>query len=225
VNIFSRDLRISGQEDEVGNLKLLSATEDSGDFRCEPFAGPFATPPESHDRRNRNLGDLSFPKLEALRNLYWLAYLLTGNRELSLDVVEGLDVPDHANPFFDGFTANGSRKSFIEKTLAAVKSEVRESMLRTQEGEFHDPAMTGREWSLDCFAGRAELERALLLIDVFERCAVVLRVFERLSLEEAAVLLNADPAVVATAEANGLRELVRNLAAGRTLRPLGCITN
>jgi hypothetical protein len=53
----------------------------------------------------------------------------------------------------------------------------------------------------------------------------VLRAFERLSLEDAALLLNTDETTVAAAEAHGLEGLVRNLSAGRAPFPLSYTTN
>ena len=61
---------------------------------------------------------------------------------------------------------------------------------------------------------KPELERALLAIEVFPRCALLLTVFERLSIQEAAVLLNADEPLVRKAQARALFDLTRNLAVG-----------
>ena len=56
------------------------------------------------------------------------------------------------------------------------------------------------------------MERALLAIDIFPRCALLLSLFENFPLEDAATLLNEDPKLVAAARTIGLVELVRNLA-------------
>jgi DNA-directed RNA polymerase specialized sigma24 family protein len=60
-----------------------------------------------------------------------------------------------------------------------------------------------------------EFERAILALDVFERCAVLLTVFERLSIADAALLLNADAALVKKAQGRGLIELTRHIAQDR----------
>jgi DNA-directed RNA polymerase specialized sigma24 family protein len=62
-----------------------------------------------------------------------------------------------------------------------------------------------------------ELERALLAIDLFPRCALLLTVFEKLSLDDAALLLNADRALVRKAQSQALLELT-GAVAGRGLR-------
>jgi DNA-directed RNA polymerase specialized sigma24 family protein len=63
--------------------------------------------------------------------------------------------------------------------------------------------------------GRPEFERAVLALDVFQRCAVLLTVFERLSGAETALLLDADAELVKKAQVRGLVELTRNIALGR----------
>ncbi len=56
------------------------------------------------------------------------------------------------------------------------------------------------------------LERALLSIDAFPRASVLLLVFERVPLRDAAILLDAEPDLVRKAQAAGVRELTMNLA-------------
>jgi len=58
----------------------------------------------------------------------------------------------------------------------------------------------------------------LLTIDLFPRCALLLTVFEKLSLDDAALLLNADKALVRKARNQALLELVGAVAGGRGLR-------
>ena len=51
-------------------------------------------------------------------DLYWLGYLLTGDRERSVQaVIETLEMPDAANPFFENWMVTWSRKIFIAKVL------------------------------------------------------------------------------------------------------------
>jgi DNA-directed RNA polymerase specialized sigma24 family protein len=70
--------------------------------------------------------------------------------------------------------------------------------------------------------GKLELERALLAIDPFPRAVVVLSVFEGISIEDAAVLLNAGADLVRKAQAAGLTELASRVAGmhGRTPVPV-----
>jgi DNA-directed RNA polymerase specialized sigma24 family protein len=151
--------------------------------------------------------------LEPLRDLYRLAYLLTGDRERSVQaVIETLDAEGSANPFFDGWFVTWARKIFIAKVLGPVPPEASLPELRTRLNELHSVAeRTGR--GIDAKTGVAEMEAALLAIDVFPRRALLLRVFEKLSLEDVGILLNAGREAVKVATSIGLIELSRNLAA------------
>jgi DNA-directed RNA polymerase specialized sigma24 family protein len=66
---------------------------------------------------------------------------------------------------------------------------------------------------------KSELERAVLAIDAFPRCALLLTVFEGLSIEDAASLLNAGEALVKLAQSVGFVQLTRSIASGRGWRP------
>jgi DNA-directed RNA polymerase specialized sigma24 family protein len=98
-------------------------------------------------------------------------------------------------------------------TAKTSSSELRIRLRRLQ-------AETGRSFirSIDPVAGKAELERALLAIDTFPRRALLLRVFEKLAIEDIGVLLNADRESVKTATTIGLIQLARNLAGDRKSR-------
>lgn len=146
--------------------------------------------------------------------LLWLAYLLTGDRASSVDAVAAaMDLDDAGNPFFRNWMISWSRKLVIAKALSVVEGEMAESAERTRRRNCPRPAeLPGRRWSLDPAAGKVELERALLAVDLFPRCAVVLTVFEKVSEEDAASLLNADRQLLRTAKAVGLAELTWNLA-------------
>ena len=78
--------------------------------------------------------------------------------------------------------------------------------------ESREFALPPRNWVLDRHTTKVQLERALLAIDTFPRCAVLLSFFEGMSLDDAATLLDADRTLVRKAQLTGLRELTRNLA-------------
>lgn len=149
--------------------------------------------------------------------LLWLAFLLTGDRAASVEAVAAaMDLDDAGNPFFRNWMISWSRKLVIAKALSVVEREMAESAERTQRRNCPRPAeMPGRGWTLDPSAGKAELECALLAIDLFPRCAVLLTVFEKVSEQDAATLLNADRQLLRTAKAIGLAELTWNLAQPR----------
>jgi len=145
--------------------------------------------------------------------LYWLAYLLTGHREPSLDVaIEALDLLDGANPFFSTWMLGWSRRLVIAKALAAIREELAESAGRMASKRRQNRVLPPRNWAPGRDTTKVEIERALLAIDVFPRCALLLSVFEGMPLEDAATLLDAGRDLVRKAVTAGLRELTRNLA-------------
>jgi DNA-directed RNA polymerase specialized sigma24 family protein len=146
-------------------------------------------------------------------DLYWLAFLLTGQREASVDATaEALDSAE-ANPFFSAWMLAWARKVVIAKALGAIRQELAASALRIAalRGRCGTPAP--RNWSLTSGATKAELERALLAIDAFPRCVLLLSLFEGLSVDDAVVLLDVDRELIRKAQAFALQELTQNLAA------------
>lgn len=146
--------------------------------------------------------------------LLWLAYLLTGDREMSLDVVvQAMDLEDASNPFFRNWMISWSRKLVIAKALGSLEAEMAASVERTRGRHSAHPAdIPVGNWSLSDNADKTHLEEALLKVDLFPRCALLLTVFEKVSVEDAASLLNADREAVIAAKAIGLAELTWNLA-------------
>src|SRR5262245_10574240 len=140
--------------------------------------------------------------------LYWLAFVLTGDPNLSVDAVaESPDGDGAANPFFEQWMAKWSRRLVIARALGTVKPELAESARRTASLSLK---RSQRIATVDAAAGKPDLERALLAIDIFPRCAVLLTVFERVALADAAVLLSATKELVKKARDIGLIELARS---------------
>jgi hypothetical protein len=146
--------------------------------------------------------------------MLWLAFLLTGDREMSVEaVVDAMDLSDAGNPFFRNWMISWSRKLVIAKALSAVEPQMAASVRHTRERRCARRAETpDRSWSLDRDTDKIHLEHALLAIDLFPRCALLLTVFEKVSIDDAAELLNADRESIMTAKAIGLAELTWNLA-------------
>jgi hypothetical protein len=156
-------------------------------------------------------------EIEQLKNrvvdLYWLAFLLTGRREVSVDIAtETIAAKDAANPFFSHWIVEWSRKLVIARALEAIGDELSASARCTDLKVVNKPELPARDWSLDPGTTKVELEKALLAIDVFPRAALLLLVFEGLALDDVTVLLNEGPALVRKAQAIALAELTRNLA-------------
>jgi len=146
-------------------------------------------------------------------DLHWLAALLTGRRGIGIDVPrQAVAVTDDPNGFFSNWMHAWSRRIAIAKALASVRGDlvasVREAALRRVERSTLPPA----PWVVDRDTTKSDLERALLSIDVFARAAVLLLVFERVPLQDAAILLDANPDLVRKAQAAGICELTINLA-------------
>jgi hypothetical protein len=153
-----------------------------------------------------------------LIDLYWLGYLLTGDRERSVQaVMETVEMPGVAGQFFEGWMVTWSRKIFIAKVLGHVAPETSVSQLRTRLRRLQCEAWRGFNRWIGPEAGKPELERALLEIESLPRCALLLSVFEKLPLEDVGILLNVDAQSVKTATAIGQIELARNITKGASI--------
>ncbi len=146
--------------------------------------------------------------------LLWLAYLLTGNRTLSVNAVtDAMDHKDVANPFFKNWMVSWARKLVIVKAHSEVEAELAASARRIRQRQFTAGWDVPQpvDWNL-ADSDKPQLERALLAIDFLPRWALVLTVFERVSIEEAANLLGVERDLLWFARAAGLKELACNLA-------------
>jgi hypothetical protein len=146
--------------------------------------------------------------------LLWLAGLITDDPTPDLNAAFETPDPDNAgHPFFAQWMVTWSRKLVIAEALGKMTTELRGSARRTALAQRVAGCKSAAppEWSRRRPVHKVQVERALAAIDVFPRCALLLRVFENLSLEDAAVLLGASKELVTNAQAIGLTELARNL--------------
>jgi hypothetical protein len=150
---------------------------------------------------------------KAAADLYWLAFRVTGCRDVSIDIAaDAAASEDSANPFFADWMRSWQRRLVIGKALTAVHDELADSARRTEIA----PAITSgtpRDWSLSPNTTKADLEQALLVIDLFPRATLLLLIFEGVRIADAATLLDADQDLLKKAQAIGLRELTASLAA------------
>ncbi len=66
-------------------------------------------------------------------DLYWLAFLLTGREDLSIEIASDAAVStDHARPFFSDWMQGWQRRLVIGRALTAIQDELAESARRTQ---------------------------------------------------------------------------------------------
>ena len=151
-------------------------------------------------------------KKEAV-DLSWLAYLLTGRRDISIDFAGDTAVAtDDADSFFATWMRTWSRRIAIAKVLAPIHAELAASARRTDLAKAPVSAPPPREWSPSPDTTKRQIEEALLAIEVFPRAALLLLVFEGVRITDAAALLDSDAALVRKAQAIGARELASNLA-------------
>jgi len=145
--------------------------------------------------------------------LYWLAYLLTGDRERSVQAFTGALNSDTKEPALQRFMLSWARKLVIVAALGTIRRQLRESALRTRPSSKGELAGLAHLASVD-HSGltKRELEEVLLSMDVFQRCAVILTVLEGLPVTEAADLLGADVDTVKAAQARGVAEMTWRVA-------------
>lgn len=143
--------------------------------------------------------------------LYWLAFLLTGRRDVSIDIAVETISQGGADSFFSGWMRAWSRRLVIAKALAAIRAELLSSARRTALTR-NKPTALPPAWSFRRETTKADIEEALLAIDVFPRAALLLLAFERIRLADAATLLDADGTLVKRAQMMGLDAFLANLA-------------
>ncbi len=158
---------------------------------------------------------------EGVTDLYWHAFLLTGAHDISIDIAADADLSQAGvNPFFATWFRAWSRKIVIANAVAAVRDELWASVRRTEVARVTGPAPL-QKWSLPASTTKTQIERALLAVDAFPRTAVLLSIFEGISIAGAATVLDADVTLVRKAQAIGVRELTTNLARNEAQPGLG----
>jgi hypothetical protein len=149
---------------------------------------------------------------ERSSELYSLAFLLTGNADQGVEAYSrALDFDEEDNPVFGEFMNSWARKLIVAEALGAMEPELRTSRQRTARAA-EDEAPANPKWKRRPYIGREEFEEAVIAIDAFPRCAMLLTIFEGMSVEAASVLLNADVALTRAGQRIGIVQLTRNLA-------------
>ncbi len=142
--------------------------------------------------------------------LYSLAFLLTGNADGGVEAFDRALDFDESTALGDFMTA-WARKLVIVEALETIKDELsisKEKVARAPEEEAGANAKLKRR----AYISRREFEEAVIGIDAFPRCAMLLTIFEGMSPQAAAALLNADKKLVRKAQRVGIVGLTRNLA-------------
>lgn len=139
---------------------------------------------------------------EQSSELFSLAFLLTGDTDRSVEAFDrALNHDETENP----------RELIIGEALGTMATELRRSRQRTAERAEDLPA--GEKLQARPRVAREEFEEAVISIDAFPRCAMLLTIFEGMSIRAASALLHADEALTRAAQRIGIVELTRNLTA------------
>jgi len=104
-----------------------------------------------------------------------------------------------------------SRKLIIVEALGTMEPELRTSKQRVARSA-EDEISGHTKWQKRPYIGREEFEEAVIAIDAFPRCAMLLTIFEGMSIHAASLLLNADETLTRKAQQIGILQLTRNLA-------------
>lgn len=149
--------------------------------------------------------------------LYWLAFLLTGNTERGVQAFDqALDFASDDNPGFDGFMKDWARKLVIVEALGAIRKELRTSIERTARVAAEDRLLGSVGWVRAAIARpeivKESFEQAVIGIDAFPRCAMLLTIYERMPIGDVSLLLGVDESLTRAAQRIGVVQLTRNLA-------------
>ena len=143
---------------------------------------------------------------------YRLAWLLTGEREASVDAtLDALNAGPDPHASFAEWMSAWSRRLMIARVLTGIRGEVAQSARRTASTRLRSPEFPVGSAGMGYETTPYQFERALLAMDLFPRCALVLTHFERISVEDAAVLLDCTPSLVRKGLAVGWMQLLENL--------------
>ena len=150
--------------------------------------------------------------------LFWLDLMLTG------DALHAERAMFGALSCEDDLSEPGSQdrrvapRSFVDQALRSVWSDLVSSIGRitlvTGEGCGELPIATLQDLNSD------RLQQAVLQIDTFPRCVLVLRLFQKMSIAEINSFLKVNVQLLQQALSFGLVELTRNLASGSTAERL-----
>jgi membrane protein DedA with SNARE-associated domain len=154
---------------------------------------------------------------EAPPRLEWLTSQITGGVVSEPEsALESLVPKEGDNATFARWIRAWSRKLAIARALGTVAGELKSSARRMELVDSSQlRKLVGCNWRCVSSINRVELERGIAAIDLFPRSALILTIFEKLSLVDAAILLGVPKETVANAQAIALRQLSRSLAGGQ----------
>ena len=150
---------------------------------------------------------------DQMAELYWLAYLLTGDRERSVQAYTGALNSEAPAPALQKFMRSWARRLVIVAALGTIRRQLRDAALLSEPATSDELAGLTRLTSADLARlTKSELEEALLGMDTFRRCVVILTLLEGLPAHEVADLLGTEVNTVKAAQARGVGEMTWRLA-------------
>lgn len=161
-----------------------------------------------------------------LSGSYWIAFLLTGSQDLSAElVIEAYLRHEDSDICEDAISNAKLRRMVVTRALAARSEELARSAKRSiSQGGDRQILPTERWLPIDRVSFE-QLQNALLAIDIFPRCALLLTMFEGFTLHEAAVLLNSDSESLLDARITGLLDMTHTLTGRQNCAPEQAMTN
>jgi hypothetical protein len=139
---------------------------------------------EGNAVRNSTVGlefEMSKPREMRLANLYWLAFLITADQEKGVRAVTSA-LENSGGP--QGLASNRTRELLVEASIAEVEFDLRKSAFQTfwKQGLPGADPLPVRLWLAT--PAPKELRQALLNVDAFPRCALLLTAFEHMTCRE-----------------------------------------
>jgi hypothetical protein len=181
---------------------------------------------ESKTQNTNATGNADIKQGHRLLSLF---FLLTGGKDLRIEAAtKAEDADDSTSPFFDFWMTAWARKLVIARALQSVQPQISVSIDRYKQlsgsTSIRARSLPSPCWSAAQEVTRAHLQRALLAIDVFPRCALILLVFEGMPIDDVALLLRADKKLIKSAEVTALTEFARNIAMEQGWLPMETAT-
>ena len=177
-------------------------------------------------RTLRNFRESGYGLPAKMPPLPFLVFLLTGDANATVQaLVSEAEVNDPEIPFFDRWITPWERRLLITRALQSVDSEIVSSIARYSKipDKNQNGARLGSlplpSWSANQDVTQGQFQRALLAIDIFPRCVLILTVFEEMVLEHVAALLRTGKQLAQRAQMEALIELTRNIAVDQGWSP------
>lgn len=148
----------------------------------------------------------SIPDQAVVAGIYWLAFLLNGSENISVDITSDVLASASGN----------MRRAAILRSIAAQEGELRNSHDRYRKQTECDCQNELRA-GLDALPDFVAVREALLAMELFPRYALLLTAFEGFSVRDAATCLDSCEQSIIDARNEGVLVLARNMTPALSL--------